>query len=154
MSKAKQTIEGMSRGPGGGGLGWAIRAAVGLGGIGFLGYNGLFNGARRAVECAARVLGGWLPDLRSFRRMSSTRTCHLRSRRSPSTNLTLAPDLPSVLAVEGGHRAVMYNRIVGVKPTVYQEGTHFKIPFIEREIIFDVRQRPRTVSSTTGSRGK
>lgn len=47
----------------------------------------------------------------------------------------------------------MYNRVVGVKESVYTEGTHFKFPFVEREVIYDVRTRPRSVSSLTGSRG-
>ena len=35
---------------------------------------------------------------------------------------------------------------------VYPEGTHFLIPLIERAITYDVRARPSTITSTSGSR--
>ncbi|XP_061346956.1 prohibitin-1, mitochondrial-like [Gastrolobium bilobum] len=54
--------------------------------------------------------------------------------------------------VEGGHRAIVFNRIVGVKDKVYPEGTHFMIPWFERPVIYDVRARPHLVESTSGSR--
>jgi hypothetical protein len=34
----------------------------------------------------------------------------------------------------------------------YSEGTHFVLPWFERPYIFDVRARPNTISSTSGSR--
>lgn len=58
----------------------------------------------------------------------------------------------SLYNVDGGHRAVMFNRIVGVKDKVYPEGTHLMIPWFERPIIYDVRARPYLVESTSGSR--
>ncbi|KAL2483361.1 Prohibitin-2 [Forsythia ovata] len=58
----------------------------------------------------------------------------------------------SLYNVEGGHRAVVFNRIVGVKDKVYPEGTHLMIPWFERPIIYDVRARPHLVESTSGSR--
>ncbi|PON91912.1 Prohibitin [Trema orientale] len=58
----------------------------------------------------------------------------------------------SLYNVEGGHRAIVFNRIVGVKDKVYPEGTHFIIPWFERPIIYDVRARPHLVESTSGSR--
>ncbi|CAH8336871.1 unnamed protein product [Eruca vesicaria subsp. sativa] len=57
----------------------------------------------------------------------------------------------SLYNVEGGHRAVMFNRLTGVKEKVYPEGTHFMLPWFERPIIYDVRARPYLVESTTGS---
>ncbi|KAI3510414.1 hypothetical protein L1887_17385 [Cichorium endivia] len=54
--------------------------------------------------------------------------------------------------VEGGHRAIVFNRLVGVKNKVYPEGTHVVIPWLERPIIYDVRARPHLVESTSGSR--
>lgn len=57
----------------------------------------------------------------------------------------------SLYNVEGGHRAIMFNRIVGVKDKVYPEGTHLMIPWFERPVIYDVRARPHLVESTTGS---
>ncbi|CAA2960407.1 prohibitin-1, mitochondrial-like [Olea europaea var. sylvestris] len=58
----------------------------------------------------------------------------------------------SLYNVEGGHRAVVFNRIVGIKEKVYPEGTHLMIPWFERPIIYDVRARPNLVESTSGSR--
>lgn len=55
--------------------------------------------------------------------------------------------------VEGGHRAVKYSRFSGVSQTVYEEGTHFMIPWFERAIIFDARAKPRNVASLTGTKG-
>ncbi|KAL5997674.1 Prohibitin-2, subunit of the prohibitin complex (Phb1p-Phb2p) [Asimina triloba] len=58
----------------------------------------------------------------------------------------------SLYNVEGGHRAIVFNRILGIKEEVYPEGTHFMIPWFERPIIYDVRARPHLVESTSGSR--
>ncbi|CAG9460160.1 unnamed protein product [Pedinophyceae sp. YPF-701] len=54
--------------------------------------------------------------------------------------------------VEGGHRAIVFNRFVGIKETVYKEGTHFMVPWVERPITYDVRAHPQTITSTSGSR--
>ncbi|KAK1288406.1 hypothetical protein QJS10_CPB19g00809 [Acorus calamus] len=54
--------------------------------------------------------------------------------------------------VEGGHRAIVFNRIGGIKDKVYPEGTHLKLPWFERPIIYDIRARPHLVESTSGSR--
>ncbi|KAJ7982634.1 Prohibitin mitochondrial-like [Quillaja saponaria] len=58
----------------------------------------------------------------------------------------------SLYNVDGGHRAIMFNRLVGVKDKVYPEGTHLMIPWFERPVIYDVRARPHLVESTSGSR--
>ncbi|KEP67172.1 UNVERIFIED_CONTAM: SPFH domain / Band 7 family protein [Hammondia hammondi] len=58
----------------------------------------------------------------------------------------------SLYNVEPGHRAIIYNRFYGVLDRVYSEGTHFCIPFIERPVIYDVRSKPRTLVSLSGSR--
>ncbi|CAD6335047.1 unnamed protein product [Miscanthus lutarioriparius] len=60
--------------------------------------------------------------------------------------------LNSFYNVEGGHRAIVFNRLEGIKDKVYPEGTHLMIPWIERPIIYDVRARPNLVESTSGSR--
>jgi len=54
--------------------------------------------------------------------------------------------------VDGGHRAVIFDRFQGIKPDVIGEGTHFMIPWLHRPIIFDIRTRPRTVAVSTGSK--
>ncbi|CAH2046513.1 unnamed protein product [Thlaspi arvense] len=57
----------------------------------------------------------------------------------------------SIYNVEGGQRAIVFNRITGIKEKVYPEGTHFMIPWFERPIIYDVRALPFEVTSDTGS---
>ncbi|MCL7024380.1 hypothetical protein MKW94_002223 [Papaver nudicaule] len=58
----------------------------------------------------------------------------------------------SLYNVEGGHRAIVFNRLTGVKEKVYPEGTHLMVPWFERPVIYDVRARPHLVESTSGSR--
>jgi prohibitin 2 len=58
----------------------------------------------------------------------------------------------SVYNVEAGHRAIMFNRLLGVKSDIIAEGTHVRIPWVEWPIIFDVRTRPRNLVSLTGSK--
>lgn len=60
--------------------------------------------------------------------------------------------LKSFFNVEGGYRAVVFNRLYGVKDQVYSEGTHLVIPFIETPILYDVRSKPRSIGSPTGSK--
>lgn len=58
----------------------------------------------------------------------------------------------SIYDVKGGTRAVIFDRLSGVKDTVVNEGTHFLIPWLQRSIIYDVRTKPRNISTTTGSK--
>lgn len=58
----------------------------------------------------------------------------------------------SLFNVDGGHRAVKYSRLTGVKPDIYNEGTHFMIPWFERSIDYDVRAKPRSIASLTGTK--
>lgn len=58
----------------------------------------------------------------------------------------------SLFNVDGGYRAIVYSYLGGVKSTIYSEGTHFRIPFLERPIIYDVRAHPRNVASLTGTK--
>jgi len=58
----------------------------------------------------------------------------------------------SVYNVDGGFRAVMFDRIAGVQKSVRGEGTHFRIPWLQTPHIFDVRIRPRNISSNTGTK--
>ncbi|EGX43347.1 Prohibitin-2, subunit of the prohibitin complex (Phb1p-Phb2p) [Orbilia oligospora] len=54
--------------------------------------------------------------------------------------------------VDGGHRAIKYTRLGGVKQEIYSEGTHFVIPWFETPITYDVRAKPRNVASLTGTK--
>ncbi|KAF2733602.1 hypothetical protein EJ04DRAFT_544063 [Polyplosphaeria fusca] len=58
----------------------------------------------------------------------------------------------SIYDVKGGTRAVIFDRLSGVKETVVNEGTHFLVPWLQRSIIYDVRTKPRNISTTTGSK--
>lgn len=54
--------------------------------------------------------------------------------------------------VQGGQRAVIFDRLNGVQETVVGEGTHFLIPWLQKAIIYDVRTKPKTIATTTGSK--
>jgi len=58
----------------------------------------------------------------------------------------------SVFTVEGGHRAVIFNRLVGMKKGEFGEGLNFNIPWFERPIIYDIRTRPCNLQTLTGSK--
>ena len=58
----------------------------------------------------------------------------------------------SLYNVEAGHRAIKFNRLTGLGEEVFAEGTHVAIPWLERAVVFDVRSRPRTLVSLTGSK--
>jgi prohibitin 1 len=59
----------------------------------------------------------------------------------------------SIYNVDGGERAVIFDRLTGVKKTVVGEGMHFVIPWLQRPIIYDIRIRPKIITTTTGSKG-
>lgn len=56
-------------------------------------------------------------------------------------------------AVDGGERAVIYDRIRGVLDEPVGEGTHFRVPWLQSPNVMDIRTRPRTISSVTGTKG-
>ncbi|GAB1728383.1 Prohibitin-1 [Hortaea werneckii] len=58
----------------------------------------------------------------------------------------------SIYDVRGGQRAVIFDRLNGVKEGVVNEGTHFLVPWLQRAIMYDVRTKPRNISTTTGSK--
>lgn len=58
----------------------------------------------------------------------------------------------SMYTVEGGHRAIIFSRLGGVQKEVYAEGLHFRLPWFHYPIIYDIRSRPRKISSPTGSK--
>ncbi|KXJ12675.1 prohibitin-2 [Exaiptasia diaphana] len=58
----------------------------------------------------------------------------------------------SIFTVDGGHRAIIFSRIGGVQKTIYTEGLHFRIPWFQYPIIYDIRSRPRKIVSPTGSK--
>ena len=58
----------------------------------------------------------------------------------------------SLYDVKGGSRAVIFDRFSGVNDQVVNEGTHFLVPWLQKAIIYDVRTKPRNISTTTGSK--
>ncbi|ODV97635.1 hypothetical protein PACTADRAFT_73345 [Pachysolen tannophilus NRRL Y-2460] len=58
----------------------------------------------------------------------------------------------SMYDVKGGSRAVIFDRFEGVKQAVIGEGTHFLVPWLQKAIVFDVRTRPRNITTVTGSK--
>ncbi|KAF7422409.1 Prohibitin-2, subunit of the prohibitin complex (Phb1p-Phb2p) [Pleurotus ostreatus] len=58
----------------------------------------------------------------------------------------------SLFNVDGGHRAIKYTRIHGVKDEIYNEGTHLMLPWLESPIVFDIRAKPRNIASLTGTK--
>lgn len=58
----------------------------------------------------------------------------------------------SMFTVEGGHRAIMFNRIGGIQDYALSEGLHFRVPWFQYPIVYDIRARPRKITSPTGSK--
>ncbi|XP_042225489.1 prohibitin-2-like [Homarus americanus] len=58
----------------------------------------------------------------------------------------------SMYTVEGGHRAIIFSRLGGIQPDIYSEGLHFRIPWFQYPVIYDIRARPRKITSPTGSK--
>lgn len=58
----------------------------------------------------------------------------------------------SLYTVDGGHRAIIYSRLGGIQHDIFSEGLHFRIPWFQYPIIYDIRSRPRKISSPTGSK--
>merc|ERR1712131_34840 len=57
----------------------------------------------------------------------------------------------SLYTVEGGHRAVKFNRLTGVGGEIKTEGLNFRIPWLEWPLIYDIRARPFKITSPTGT---
>lgn len=54
--------------------------------------------------------------------------------------------------VDGGERAVIFNRISGVSEHVKGEGTHFRVPWFINPFIYNIRVRPKMIQTTTGTK--
>lgn len=66
--------------------------------------------------------------------------------------VVLAVGQLSIYDVKGGSRAVIFDRLQGVKENVVNEGTHFLVPWLQKAVIYDVRTKARNVTTTTGSK--
>merc|ERR1719431_151187 len=60
--------------------------------------------------------------------------------------------MQSMYTVDGGHRAIMFNRIGGIQDYSLTEGLHFRLPWLQYPIIYDIGARPRKITSPTGSK--
>ena len=58
----------------------------------------------------------------------------------------------SLYNVDGGQRAVLFDRFRGVLDETAGEGTHFLIPWLQKPFIFDIRTRPHSFSSMSGTK--
>ncbi|KAH8938792.1 hypothetical protein BDL97_15G000600 [Sphagnum fallax] len=58
----------------------------------------------------------------------------------------------AIITVDGGHQAVLFDRFRGVLEETSGEGTHFIIPWLQKAFIFDIRTRPRSITSVTGTK--
>lgn len=58
----------------------------------------------------------------------------------------------SLYTVEGGHNVVIFNRFTGLQDKIVGEGTHLRLPWIEKPYDFNIRTRPKTIRSPTGTR--
>ena len=47
----------------------------------------------------------------------------------------------------------MYDRLQGVLNQPIGEGTHFRVPWFQTPNVMDIRTRPRSISSVTGTKG-
>ena len=57
-----------------------------------------------------------------------------------------------VYFVDGGQRALVFDRFKGIKSNIFGEGLHFVVPFIQWPIFFDIRTTPKVINSKTGTK--
>ncbi|KAH9618806.1 hypothetical protein KSS87_018767 [Heliosperma pusillum] len=58
----------------------------------------------------------------------------------------------ALYTVDGGEKAVLFDRFRGVLEETAGEGTHFLIPWLQKPYIFDIRTRPHQFSSVSGTK--
>lgn len=58
----------------------------------------------------------------------------------------------ALYTVDGGHRAVLFDRFRGVLDQSVGEGTHFLVPILQKPFMFEIRTKPRTISTVTALR--
>ena len=57
-----------------------------------------------------------------------------------------------LFVVDGGQRALIFDRYFGLKSTMYGEGLQFKIPLLQYPILFEVRTSPKVINAKTGTK--
>ncbi|XP_021736100.1 prohibitin-3, mitochondrial-like [Chenopodium quinoa] len=58
----------------------------------------------------------------------------------------------SLYTVDGGEKAVIFDRFRGVLDETVGEGTHVRIPWLQKPYTFDIRTRPHNFSSISGTK--
>ena len=84
--------------------------------------------------------------------MAAPNVLNVMSRWAIPVFIAISVGQSAIYDVRGGSRAVIFDRIAGVKEQVVNEGTHFLVPWLQKAIIYDVRTKPRNISTTTGSK--
>ena len=51
--------------------------------------------------------------------------------------------------VDGGEKALIFDKFRGLRTKIMSEGLHFKIPFLQEPVIFDVRLNPNVLETRT-----
>ncbi|CCK68526.1 prohibitin subunit PHB1 KNAG_0B00790 [Huiozyma naganishii CBS 8797] len=69
----------------------------------------------------------------------------------PAGLLIMAADY-AMYDVKGGSRGVIFDRVSGVQQRVVGEGTHFLVPWLQKAIIYDVRSKPKSIATNTGTK--
>ena len=89
----------------------------------------------------APAAGGRIPvAIGSFRRASvRTQGPRLSIQKHRRRRRRLPPLPPHCRVSCLSRRAIVFNRLGGIKDEVYEEGTHLMVPWFERPIIYDVR---------------
>lgn len=153
MEQLQKILKPVTSGGGGGGAGGGGMKAARAGGLGamaIVGVAGLGYGIYKSIYSGSYA---------SFLLLTvSHSSCYI----SPLSidNVLIAHitvDSPLLIlhiscVVDAGFRAIKFNRLTGVGSKTYSEGVHFLIPGLERPIIYDIRTRPNSITSLTGSR--
>ncbi|KAI5965210.1 PHB1 [Candida pseudojiufengensis] len=82
----------------------------------------------------------------------SQKAIELISKIALPAGIAFAVAQSSMYDVPGGKRAIIFDRLKGVEQQVIGEGTHFVIPWLQKAIVFDVRIKPKVITTTTGSK--
>lgn len=58
----------------------------------------------------------------------------------------------TIYTVDGGERAVLFDRFKGVLEESIGEGTHLKVPWVQKPYIVDIRTRPYEFNTDSGTK--
>lgn len=58
----------------------------------------------------------------------------------------------SLFTIDGGYRALIFDRYSGLKPKICGEGINFVVPILQFPIPFDIRTSPKVISTKTATK--